>query len=455
MINFSPLPIPLPDSFSRDQDTISALLLSHVYTLRRSCGIPKHVMAQNSSPGLAPIINTKPSEKPAGIQKISEDDEFEVTSPTDITFRQSNSGAEPAGSSFFGGSAFAEGGSQGRSLFSRSPFQENPEEEDDDHEGELAPLPTRSAQQGFPSNYALGRRTSVSAESLNPTEAGSDSWTPPNHPKTEEQVSRLKSAVSSNFLFSHLDDDQFTTVLNALVEKPIPAKDIKVISQGDAGDYFYIVEDGNFDIYIHSSGAVQPGPDGLGNKVASTGPGGSFGELALMYNAPRAATVVSTDAKSTLWALDRITFRRILMDSAFQRRRMYEAFLEEVPLLSSLKSYERSKIADALDTIKYPANSTIIHEGDPGDAFYLLESGEAEATKNGVSGAVKTYHRGDYFGELALLDDKPRQASITTKTDVKVARLGRDGFKRLLGPVEEMMRRAEYELDASKSPVSK
>ncbi|CAG8065859.1 unnamed protein product [Penicillium salamii] len=400
-------------------------------------------MAQNSSPGLVPIINT---DKSAGISKISED-EFEVSSPTDLTFRQSG-----AGSSAFGGSAFEGGAQAGGSLFSRSPFQQAHEEE---QEGELAPLPARSAQQGFPSNYALGRRTSVSAESLNPTEAGSESWSPPHHPKSEEQVSRLKSAVSNNFLFSHLDDDQFTTVLHALVEKPIPAKDIKVISQGDAGDYFYIVEKGNFDIYIHSSGSVQSGPEGLGNKVASTGPGGSFGELALMYNAPRAATVISTEAKSTLWALDRITFRRILMDSAFQRRRMYEAFLEEVPLLSSLKPYERSKIADALDTIKYPANSAIIHEGDPGDAFYLLESGEAEATKNGVSGPVKNYHRGDYFGELALLDDKPRQASITTKTDVKVARLGRDGFKRLLGPVEEMMRRAEYELDASKSPVSR
>ncbi|KAJ5793882.1 hypothetical protein N7457_000481 [Penicillium paradoxum] len=412
-------------------------------------------MAHNSSPGVTPNIQTTAGDKSAGIQKIPEGEEFEVTSPMDMTFRQSNPRPIPPGRALFGDNAPIEGGSQmGGSLFSRSPFSQNPGE-DGDHEGELAPLPERSAQQGFPSNYALGRRTSVSAESLNPTEAGSESWSPPHHPKTEEQVSRLKSAVSSNFLFSHLDDDQFTTVLNALVEKPIPAKDIKVISQGDAGDYFYIVEKGNFDIYIHTSGAVQPGPDGLGNKVASTGPGGSFGELALMYNAPRAATVISTEAKSTLWALDRITFRRILMDSAFQRRRMYEAFLEEVPLLSSLKPYERSKIADALDTIKYPANSTIIHEGDPGDAFYLLESGEAEATKNGVSGPVKNYHRGDYFGELALLDDKPRQASITTKTDVKVARLGRDGFKRLLGPVEGMMRRAEYELDAKGSPVSK
>lgn len=412
--------------------------------------------SSNSFPGTNPFLNTSiKSEKSPGFQKIAEDEEFEVTSPTDMTFRQANAGAS-SGNTYPGGNAGSEDGSHGTgatggSLFSRSPFGGGDGLGDAD-EGQLGALPPGTAQHGFPNNYALGRRTSVSAESLNPTSAGSDSWAPPHHPKTDDQLARLKTAVSGNFLFSHLDDEQFKTVLDALVEKPIPAKDIKVISQGDAGDYFYIVENGHFDIYIHPSGSVQPGPDGLGNKVGTTGPGGSFGELALMYNAPRAATVISTDAKSTLWALDRITFRRILMDSAFQRRRMYEAFLEEVPLLSSLKPYERSKIADALDTIKYPAGSTIINEGDPGDAFYLLESGEAEAQKNGAP--VKSYHRGDYFGELALLDDKPRAASIVSKTEVKVARLGRDGFKRLLGPVEDIMRRTEYQADAAKSPTA-
>ncbi|EPS29738.1 cAMP-dependent protein kinase regulatory subunit [Penicillium oxalicum] len=410
-------------------------------------------MSQNSFPGTNPFLNTSVKEKPSAVDQIAEEDEFEVTSPTDLTFKNA-AGPSPFGGSAFAGGASGSGGSNEASLFGRGPFDTAPGDGTDRlNEEQPAALPTGTVQQGFPNNYALGRRTSVSAESLNPTSAGSDSWSPPQHPKSEEQLARLKTAVSSNFLFSHLDDDQFKTVLDALVEKPIPAKGIKVISQGDAGDYFYIVEDGHFDIYIHPAGSVQPGTDGMGNKVASTGPGGSFGELALMYNAPRAATVVSTDAKSTLWALDRITFRRILMDSAFQRRRMYEAFLEEVPLLSSLKPYERSKIADALEPIKFPAGSTIINEGDPGDAFYLLESGEAEAVKNDVS--VKQYNRGDYFGELALLDDKPRAANVVTKTEVKVARLGRDGFKRLLGPVEDIMRRADYKVEDVKSPVSK
>lgn len=432
---------------------------SHRSTLsssRRPCGrsgvlsgpftdiMADHKSPRGNNPALSIPSNSSKRDTSPSFQKISEDDEYEVTSPTDATFKNTNAGPGqvPPGSNFHESST--DGGEGGNSAirFGRSPFLD-PSGDDEDTFEPPEPIRPAGLDNGFPSNYALGRRTSVSAESLNPTSAGADSWTPPHHAKSEEQLGRLRTAVSGNFLFSHLDDDQFNTVLDALVEKPIPAKDIKVITQGDAGDYFYIVEHGNFDIYIHPSGAVQPGPDGMGNKVSTTGPGGSFGELALMYNAPRAATVISADRKSTLWALDRITFRRILMDSAFQRRRMYEAFLEEVPLLASLKPYERSKVADALDAIKYSAGSTIIAEGDPGDAFYLLESGEADAFKE-EEGAVKSYHRGDFFGELALLDEKPRAASIVAKTDVKVARLGRDGFKRLLGPVEDIMRRTEY-----------
>ncbi|KAL8907412.1 MAG: hypothetical protein Q9171_005877 [Xanthocarpia ochracea] len=297
---------------------------------------------------------------------------------------------------------------------------------------------------GLPSNYSMARRTSVSAESLNPS-AADDNWKPPYHAKSDEQIERLKSSVSSNFLFSHLPDESSDVVLGALVEKPIPAKDIKVISQGDAGDYFYVVEKGTFDIYINPTGSIEPGPQGMGNKVNSIGPGGSFGELALMYNAPRAATVISTEPNSTLWALDRVTFRRILMDSAFQRRRMYESFLEEVPLLSSLTLYERSKIADALETQKFSDGQKIIQEGDKGEAFFMVEQGEAEVYKKDAGELpIKLYKKGDYFGELALLDDKPRAASVVAKGECKVATLGKDGFQRLLGSVEAIMRRTDY-----------
>jgi len=183
----------------------------------------------------------------------------------------------------------------------------------------------------------------------------------------------------------------------------------------------------------------------MGNKVGTIEAGGSFGELALMYNAPRAATVISAEPQCTLWALDRVTFRRILMESTFQRRRMYESFLEEVPLLSTLTPYERSKIADALETQKYQPGDVIIEEGEPGHSFFLLESGEANAFKAGSDTSVKNYGKGDFFGELALLNDAPRAASVVAKTEVKVVSLGKSAFQRLLGPVEGIMRRTRYE----------
>ena len=352
------------------------------------------------------------------MQQLREDDEMDaVASPTATNFQSPNFGrGPPSSASPFGGSHF------NPTAHAQSSFPGN-------------------AGEGLPSNYALGRRTSVSAESMNPTASDSDDWKPPSNPKTHEQVDRIRAAVKTNFLFSHLDEEQTNTVIAALFEKPIPAKGIKVISQGDAGDNFYVVERGTFDIHIHNSGTIQAGADGLGAKVSSIGPGGSFGELALMYNAPRAATVISTEPSSLLWALDRVTFRRILMDAAFQRRRMYESFLEEVPLLSSLTSYERSKIADALETQRFSPGSTIIREGDKGESFYILESGTASVYKSeSGNNVIHTYHKGDYFGELALLNDKPRAATIVATDDVKVATLGSEGFKRLLGPVEDRMR---------------
>ncbi|KAH7551840.1 camp-dependent protein kinase A regulatory subunit [Bipolaris maydis] len=390
--------------------------------------------AENSFPGNNPF-STSPSSGSSfaktTMHRLEEEEENDtMTSPTASTFaavdfaRARNNGNLGGSLSPVGDSAFGNFGGFGGS--SKNNITQMP--------------PLVGDGQTFPNNYNTNRRTSVSAESLNPTSSAADNFTPPFHQKTPDQLSRLKSAVSGNFLFSHLDDDQSSMVLGALHEKPIPTKGIKVIQQGDVGDYFYVVEKGSFDIYVNQSGKLEAGAEGAGNKVGTVGPGGSFGELALMYNAPRAATVTSTEP-STLWALDRITFRRILMDSAFQRRRMYEGFLEEVPLLSTLTPYERSKIADALETKKYPPGTTIIQEGDVGESFFLLESGEAEVFKRGIDGPVNQYQKGDYFGELALLNDAPRAASVISKTEVKVATLGKNGFQRLLGPVEGIMRR--------------
>jgi cAMP-dependent protein kinase regulator len=95
-------------------------------------------------------------------------------------------------------------------------------------DGSAAGIRSPPNPESYPAQYNFGRRTSVSAESLKPSADTYDNWTPPYHEKTADQLGRLKTSIQDNFLFSHLDDEQSAQILGALVEKPIPAKGIKV-----------------------------------------------------------------------------------------------------------------------------------------------------------------------------------------------------------------------------------
>ena len=273
--------------------------------------------------------------------------------------------------------------------------------------------------------FNANRRTSVSAEALNPNTFGNDNWKPPVHQLSHNQLTRLNASVMKNFLFSQLDDESLRTIIFALEEKKVPAE-TEVIKQGDEGDFFYVVEKGTVDYLVN------------GKVVNTSSDGSSFGELALMYNSPRAATVV-TKTECILWALDRMTFRRILLEGTAKRRSLYENFLKEVPVLQSLSSYERSKLADALTTQTYNAGENIVTEGEPGENFYFIENGSAEVVKEG-QGVVANLEKGDYFGELALLYDSPRQATVRATTPLKAVSLNKNGFQRLLGPAVDILK---------------
>lgn len=276
-----------------------------------------------------------------------------------------------------------------------------------------------------------GRRVSVSAESMSPAQIlGGDTEKKVVHPKSPEQASRIHAIVKSNFLFSALDEEQLTEVVDSMFEKQV-TKGEDIIKQGDDGDFFYVVQSGEFDIFVQ-----QPGqePQNVGRVEAT----GSFGELALMYNSPRAATI-NCISDAVLWAMDRVTFRRILMDTTSKKRRMYEAFLEEIKILSCIESYERVKIADGLESSAYEDGENIITQGEVGERFYLIEKGTCTIVVDDHE--VGSLKKGDYFGELALLFSQPRKATIKAKGSVKVAYLDVDAFNRMLGPCSEIMKR--------------
>lgn len=286
-------------------------------------------------------------------------------------------------------------------------------------------------------NYS--RRKSVSAEGYDP-DADDDDDDEPHvvHGKTDDQRRRLNHVVESMLLFKSLDSCQLNQVLDAMFEKVVSAGDT-IIEEGAEGDYFYVIETGKYDIFKMI--------DGENKHVGQYDNKGNFGELALLYNAPRAATIVACEAGS-LWAMDRQTFRRIVVKEQAKKRKMYERFLEEVEILSTLTEDERSKIADAIETHDYKDGEVIISQGDSPDFFYMVVDGEVVIKRRGddKTDPEKEFHlaelgHGRYFGELAFLTNKPRAASVYAKGSVKCACLDVQAFERLLGPCKQLLER--------------
>ncbi|XP_004070371.1 cAMP-dependent protein kinase type II-alpha regulatory subunit [Oryzias latipes] len=320
------------------------------------------------------------------------------------------------------------GAKQGKGvMFDGEPMQteSNGDDEEDDDSDFEPPPPSR-----------FNRRVSVCAEAFNPDDDDEDTEPRVVHPKTDEQRCRLQEACRDILLFKTLDQEQFSQVLDAMFELKVQPQE-HVIDQGHDGDNFYVIERGIYDIVVSGKCVGQ-----YNNK-------GSFGELALMYNTPRAATIIATQ-EGALWGLDRATFRRLIVKNNAKKRRMYETFIESVPLLKTLEPNERMKIVDVLGMKQFLDGERIIAQGEKAECFYIVESGEVKIMMKSKTKAdhadnaeveITRCSRGQYFGELALVTNKPRAASAYAVGDVKCLVIDVQAFERLLGSCKEIMKR--------------
>ena len=288
------------------------------------------------------------------------------------------------------------------------------------------------------SQNSIKARVSVSAEAYGLYNKKGN-FVPKVIPKNEDQMNRIKGKIISSFIFSSLEKKDLDVVINAMEEKRFKLNE-NVITQGDDGDCLYIVETGSLKCFKTFN------PENSPKFLKNYEPGESFGELALLYNCPRAATIVCSSDECILWSLDRETFNNIVKDAAQKKREKYENFLKNVDILSTIDSYELGQICDSLKDGIYKKDEYIIREGELGDVFYIIEEGQCIATKTLEPGKpevkINEMKEGDYFGERALLKGEPRYANIVVTSEIaKVISLDRLSFNRLLGPIIDILKR--------------
>lgn len=266
--------------------------------------------------------------------------------------------------------------------------------------------------------------------------------------KSAEEAKMIMEYLNKNVLFRELETKEKEKLVEAMEVQRF-SKGKKVIKQGDNGNHLYIVAEGSL-----RCTRLEPGAKEETFLVKYT-KGNVFGELAILYNTPRAATIeAETDA--VCYSLDRETFNSIVRASVMKRHELFKELVQKVDILKPLSQLQKDKICDCLSIEEFRKGDYVISEGDEAAKLYFMLEGTAEALKKNAKGAkekVFDFGANDYFGELALIDNDRRNASIRiTSTTARLASLDKESFTRLLGDLKDILKQnsAKYEAKQSK-----
>lgn len=266
--------------------------------------------------------------------------------------------------------------------------------------------------------------------------------------KTPEQTAAIKKAIRGNMNLTQVVqlDESHLTQLAAVAYLEKVEKAHCVIEQGDMfADKFFIVESGEYSFSVNTTKTEGDSMDKAAQSqlVGEAKIGSSFGELALLYHAPRAATVACTKAGS-LWIINRSDFKKVLMKSNDVKMGNYMTILDTIGSFAVLYKDEKAALADALVEIHHIKGEEIVKQGDAGNSFYILYDGKVDFIKDGkhvntIEGIPgKSAHT---FGELALLKDDFRQctAVVSSEDGATLLALSRETFEMILGPLDEIL----------------
>jgi CRP-like cAMP-binding protein len=200
-----------------------------------------------------------------------------------------------------------------------------------------------------------------------------------------------------------------------------------VTRQGDRATAFWVVRRGSFAV------ETEDRETGDSEQLATLGRGDSFGEIGLLKNARRQATIRAL-TEGEVFEIDKGTFDRLLADPIrapeFGPTLQALAELRELPPFGHLGTDRLAGVLAQGGWVSFSPGQALMSQGELGDAFYAIAAGQAEVLVDGES--VDTIGAGDHAGEVALLRHVPRTATVVARTPLRAFRLNREGFDTLI-----------------------
>ncbi|THD25739.1 cGMP-dependent protein kinase 1 [Fasciola hepatica] len=246
----------------------------------------------------------------------------------------------------------------------------------------------------------------------------------PKFDKSEQTKTLITQAIMDNDFMKHLDSGQIAEIVESMC--PLRCARMSwIVREGEIGSVVYVLEAGYVEV-------LQSG-----ERIREMGPGTVFGELAILYNCTRTASVKAL-IDCSLWAIDRHCFQSIMMRTGMRRQKDYVKFLKSVPTFSELSDEVLIKVADVLGACHYNPGDYVIREGARGNTFFIISDGKVKVTKNratvGDEQFIRYMERGDWFGEKALSDEDVRTANIIAAAPdgVDCLMLDRDSYNLLI-----------------------
>jgi CRP-like cAMP-binding protein/cytochrome P450 len=235
--------------------------------------------------------------------------------------------------------------------------------------------------------------------------------------------------------FPGLDDPEVRAALASAEVRSYPAG-ADIIREGDPADGFYVLLQGGADV-------VRATPAGE-QSLARLEEGSYFGEIGLLQDVPRTATVRACESGAETLVLGREAFAKVVAVSDLVSEDLARIVRKRIASQRVLEAWtglsadKLERVMSDFEAHTYAPGAQIIREGDDADQFFILIEGEVVVSREARSGNEEEVARlgpGEYFGEMGLLYRSPRRATVTVAASGPATALATDraGFQKLLG----------------------